>query len=516
MIDATPLFRIYARWRAHRLDKLAVDNTQRHLLLRLVRYAANTRLGKMHNFSNIKTVSDYQRQTPLRDYWSHWNEFWRDSFPLLQDQTWPGLIPYFALTSGTTTGASKYIPHTPKMSVAALRGMRDLLAYHVVNKPQSHLFGGHALMLTGSPDIEFLAPAVRAASVSAIVAKQTPPWFRHRLLPTPELSTIKDWEEKIRRLAPLSLSHDVRSLGGSPNWILVFLDEVQRNRPHSVGLLADWYPRLELIVHGGVNFAPYRRRFQEIMAHSHAETREVYSASEGFFAVADRGDGEGLRLLADRCVFFEFVPVTELNATNPTRHWIADVEPNIDYAVVITTGAGLWAYIVEDTVRFLSRDPPRLIVTGRTSYELSMFGEHLIEEEIAEAVACAAAAIATDIAEFTVIAMLARNGRAGGWHEYIVECDQPVTDAVKIECFCRALDERLCALNDDYRELRGNNISLRPPKVTFASPGSFLAWMKERHQIGGQNKVPRILQSRTLFNDIIHFIEARRSLGDAS
>lgn len=508
MFDPTGLFRTWVGWRHRLKGQRAPAIRQRQLLLALLRRAARTRFGIDHDFAAIRDVTDYQSQVPLRSYSAHWSEYWEQEFPLLQDCTWPGLIPFFAKTSGTTTGTSKYIPYTREMSRGATQGMFSLFAYHVLSRRQSRLFGGSAVVLSGPEELEKLAPGVSAGAVSAITARISRRWLRRRLLPPPEIAAIEDWETKISRLAPLSLDHPIRGLGGSPNWLLIFLDEVARCYPEDPCKLAAWYPELELIVHGGVNFAPYRQRFLDLLESSHAETREVYSASEGFFAVADRGDGEGLALVLDAGVFFEFIPVAEINATEPTRHWIANVEPDIDYAVVVTTAAGLWAYRLEDTVRFLSREPPRLLVTGRTNYVLSLFGEHLIEEEIAEAVSAAGASVGANVLEYAVAAELSRGEQPGGRQSFLIECLPRPEKPEARERFANTLDARLQALNDDYRELRAGDYSLDPPQVRFAPPNGFLSWMKARRALGGQNKVPRIIQDSDLFADLLTFMDA--------
>jgi hypothetical protein len=357
-------------------------------------------------------------------------------------------------------------------------------------------------MLSGPETLQHLAEGVEAGDVSALAAARTPWLVRRRMLPTPELAALPDWEEKIARIARLSRRRRITALGGSPNWLLMYLDAVARGSPGTGGL-ADWYPDLELIVHGGVNFAPYRHRLGALMTGSHAETREVYSASEGFFAVADRGDGEGMRLIPDGEIFYEFVPVEELSTPAPRRYWLATIEEGVEYAVALTSAAGLWAYLLGDTVRFLSTDPPRIVVTGRTSYRLSAFGEHLIEEELADAVASAAQAVGSDVVEYCCTARVAPGGRPGGVHEFIVECTPPPRGVSARQAYAAALDARLAALNDDYRALRARDYNLQPPVVHFAPAGAFARWMKAHRGLGGQNKVPRILHDSRAFDDIL-------------
>lgn len=506
MLDLTPALRLYARYRHQRLQRMAPMDSQLRLLRRLCRRAKDTRFGRDHDFSNIRTVGDYQRRVPLREYADFWSDYWEKQFPVLTDCTWPGTVPSFALTSGTTTGATKYIPYNREMGKHAVRGMLDLFVHHLIWRPESRAFGGKGLMLTGDLHLKEHAPGIHSGAVSAITARRTPRWLRSRILPSRELAEIEDWSEKIALLASAALGEDIRVLGGAPNWLLLLFDRLTGHQTDNPQRLTDLFPDLQLIVHGGVNFAPYRNRFQNLLKGSGAETREAYSASEGFFAVADRGDGEGLRLILDAGIFYEFVPVDELGASAPVRHWIATVEPGIEYALVVTTCAGAWAYLLGDTIRITDINPIRLVVTGRTSYVLSAFGEHLIEEEIARAVSDAAATIGADVSDYTVSPLFGGPDRPGDRHLYIVECTRNVDDETERETFASRLDSSLKRSNADYREQRAGDFGIRMPEVEFAPPGTFAAWMEKRGRIGGQNKVPRIIHDEALREDIRAFV----------
>ena len=488
---------------------MSAVETQQRLLRRLCERATDTRFGRDHQFSDVRSVENYQQRVPVRDYADFWSDYWEKHFPILKNCTWPGTVPSFALTSGTTTGATKYIPYNREIGTCALRGMFDLFTHHLSHRPSSRLFGGKGLMLTGDIQLTELAPGIHSGAVSAITAHRTPGWLRARILPSPEIAGIENWSEKITRLAPAALKEDIRILGGSPNWLLLLSDRMAQFQSETSQRLKDWFPNLELIVHGGVNFAPYRNRFQDLLRGSTAETREAYSASEGFFAVADRGDGEGMRLILDGGIFYEFVPVDELGKPEPVRHWVATVEPETDYALVITTCAGTWSYIVGDTVRIIDTDPIRLIVTGRTSYVLSAFGEHLIEEEIARAIGDAASAIGSDVTDYSVHPLFGDTNNPSGRHYYIVECARPITEAVEADKFTATLDAALQQSNADYLEQRAKDFSIQMPKVEFVHPGTFTAWMQKRGRVGGQHKVPRIIHDDTLFDDLKRFVMER-------
>lgn len=506
MLDATPLLRLYARYRLAALARLRPADAQERQLRRLVTRGERTRFGRDHGFARIRSVADYQSAVPLRHYDDFWTGYWQPAFPLLDDLTWPGRVPYFARSSGTTTGANKFIPVSRAMCRANQRAVLDLLTHHVANRPASRILGGKNFMLGGSTDLTECAPGVLAGDLSGIAAKEVPWWANARYFPPPGLALIADWEEKARRLAARSLAQDIRTFGGTPSWLLVFVDQLRTLRPGVSGQLADYYPNLELLVHGGVNFAPYRRRFEDLLAGSRAETREVYPASEGFIAVADRGPGEGLRLLLDNGLFFEFVPVAELGSPNPTRHWLEIAEIGIDYALVVTSCAGLWSYVIGDTVRFVDLDRPRILVTGRTSYGLSAFGEHLIGEQIENAVASAAAAVGASVDDFTVAPIYPETPGALGRHLYLVEFS-PALSAEGLATFARALDRSLSEASADYADHRAGGFGMGAPEIRPVPSGTFAAWMKSRGKLGGQNKVPRVILDAALFDSLLRFAE---------
>jgi hypothetical protein len=323
--------------------------------------------------------------------------------------------------------------------------------------------------------------------------------------PPREFALLADWKEKIDKVARLSLEESIRAISGTPNWLLILFDKLAELRPSEEPRLRNYYPELDLVVHGGVDFKPYAKRFMELLEGSRAELREVYPASEAFIAIADRGPGEGLRLIVDNGVFFEFVPTQELSATNPTRHWLGNAETSIDYAVVVSTCAGAWAYVLGDTIRFLELDPPRILVTGRTAYVLSAFGEHLINSEIEEAVASAAAVIDANVIDFCVAPSFPERAGHKGRHHYVVEFVGGIPSADQLAAFAAALDARLGELNVDYQQLRKGDYALRAPKIEAIPSGSFAAWMKSRGQLGGQHKVPRIINKAELFRSLRKF-----------
>jgi hypothetical protein len=363
-------------------------------------------------------------------------------------------------------------------------------------------------MLGGSTDLTEVAAGVYTGDLSGIAVKTLPWWAKARYFPPVELALLKNWEEKIAILSERSLSADIRMISGVPSWMLIFFERLRQNVGEKNFRLVDAYPNLEMIVHGGVNFAPYRGQFEKLLDGSHAELREVYPASEGFIAIADRGTGEGLRMNLDIGLFFEFVPLEELGTANPTRHWLQNVEPDVNYALVMTTCAGLWSYVIGDTVRFLERGSPRILITGRTSYYLSAFGEHVIAEELEDSLATAAAESRSIINDFVVTPVFPKTTGELGGHRYFVEFanELPSPRQDFLQLFAGHVDKRLCQRNEDYEAHRAGGFGLRAPEIVPLRPGTFAEWMKRRGKLGGQNKVPRIITQEQLIGDLEAFV----------
>jgi hypothetical protein len=504
MIDATPLLRAYGHYRLGRLARQVPAEVQQQQLLRLVRHAAGTRFGRAHRFDRIASVADFQQSVPLRDYDDFWRDYLAPSFPNVIDAAWPGRIPLFALTSGTTTGGTKYIPVTAEMCRSNRRAALDLLVHHCANRPHSRILSGRNFMLGGSTALNQEAPGIHSGDLSGIAAADVPWWARPYYFPPRDLALIADWERKVEILAERSLHERILSINGTPSWLLLFFERLAALRPQAPRRLASFYPDLEMLVHGGISFAPYRDCFAAWLEGSHAELREVYPASEGFIALADRGPGDGLRMLLDSGLFFEFIPVEELAATAPRRHWIADAQTGVDYALAISSCAGLWAYVLGDVVRLIDRDPPRLLVTGRTSYFLSAYGEHLNGEEIEQAVLEAAGAIGRRVTDFSVGAAPLSRATQQGQHVFVIEFSEGPPDPAALAKFAADTDATLSRRNDDYRAHRTRGQML-PPRVLAVPPGGFAAWMKARGRLGGQNKAPRVINDAALFSALLEF-----------
>ena len=502
MLDPTPLLRLYARRRLATLARQDAAATQWRELRRLLHRARATRFGSAHGFATIGSVADYQQRVKLRRWEEFWAEWWREPFPRLRDATWPGTIPCFANTSGTTGAATKRIPVSRATLRANRRAALDVLTFHIAARPQSRVLAGRNFLLGGSTALETLAPGITAGDLSGIAAADIPFFARARTFPPRDLALIEDWERKIATLATLSLDAHVTSISGTPSWMLLFFEQLGRLRPGA--LLRELYPELELVVHGGIGFTPYRAGFAQWLEGSRAETREVYPASEGFLAIADRGNGEGMRLLLDNGIFYEFVRPEELAAERPERRWIADAETGVEYAIVLTTNAGLWSYVLGDTVTLVSRDPPRVLVSGRVSWSLSVAGEHLIGQELDAAIAEAAASVGGTVADYAAAALSPDLADARGGHLFIVELEGAAPD--RAAGFAAALDTALARLNADYAAHRHGGFGLRDPRVVLVPHGSFAAWMRARGKLGGQNKVPRVIADPALRDSLRAFV----------
>lgn len=505
MRDATALLRRYAARRLRVLDGLDPAAAQERELRRLLARARDTRFGRAHGFADLRSVAAFQRATRLRRWEDFWREFWAEPFPRLDNVTWPGTIPCFANTSGTTGAATKRIPVSRAMLRSNRRAALDVLAFHLACRPTSRVLGGRSFLLGGSTALERLARGITAGDLSGLAAADVPFWARGRTFPPKRLALIDDWERKMALLAPLSLQAEVTSISGTPSWLLLFFELLGRQHPGA--RLRDLYPGLELVVHGGVGFAPYRAAFAAWLEGSRAETREVFPASEGFIAIADRGDGEGMRLELDNGLFYEFVRPAELDRPAPERRWIGDAELGVEYALVLSSNAGLWAYVIGDTVTLTGRHPPRLLVSGRTAWSLSIAGEHLIGQELDAGVAEAARAVGGTVADYAAAALPPDAGDARGGHIFLVELAGAAADAAP--AFAQALDAALARQNADYAAHRGGGFGLRPPRVALVPPGTFAAWMRARKKLGGQNKVPRVIADPALLADL------RRFAGDA-
>lgn len=487
-----------SRLRADALRRSDPVRVQARTLRRLIHRARRTRFGRDHRFDRIDGVESYQSTVPIRTYEALWGEYLRDRYPVFEDLTWPGRIPYLALTSGTTQGANKYIPVSWEMIASNRETARTMVAYHYAANPGARLFGGRMFFLGGSADLHEVAPGIREGDLSGIAAREVSPLLRPFTFPPLELALESDWDRKLARFATLSRSEPITLVGGVPSWLLMLFQRLLAETGKS-SLIEVW-PALEVIVHGGVKFDPYREAFRSIVGSNRVRMLETYACSEGFVGFGDPWT-DHLRLACDNGIFYEFVPAGELDSPRPTRHWLRNVECGVNYALVVSTCAGMWAHIIGDTIRFESTHPPMLTFTGRTRHTLSAFGEHLIGEELEAAIARAAADTGATVREWHVGPVF--DGRPG-YHQYVVEFLAEPGDPVG---FRDRLDADLAVRNADYQAHRSAGVGLPPPALILARPGAFEGWMRRRGKLGGQNKVPRVDNTGALTRDLLRFLD---------
>ena len=468
---------------------------QRRTLAHLLARARDTRFGREHGFAGLSDVAAYQRRVTLRSFEAFRDDYFAD-FPVLRDVAWPGLVRAYANTSGTSGAPTKRIPVSRAMMRSNRAAAWDVLAWHLAAHPHSRILGRPSVLLGGTTAADTLAPGIVAADLSGLVPNAVPAWLRRRLLPPPDISRIGDWREKMARLAPLALQQPIASISGAASWMALFFETMAALRPGA--RLPTLLPDLELLIHGGVGFAPYRERFAQWIDGGDIQTREVYAASEGFVAMADRGDDQGLRLVLDRGLFFEFVRVADLDSANPDRRWIADAELGVEYALVLSSNAGLWSYVIGDTVMLVSKAPARIKITGRTSWMLSVAGEHVIGAELDAAVTEAAAALGRRVIEYAAAPIQPDPSDPRGGHLYVIELDAPCDT----EALGRGIDAALTRLNEDYAAHRGRGFGLRDPHIRLVPHGAFDRWMESRGKLGGQNKVPRVARDSATLDAI--------------
>ncbi len=472
---------------------------QERTLLRLVRAARDTEFGLAHGFHRVRSFDDYRERVPLRDYigFKHWLDAAAAGGA---DVTWPGRAPYWVKTSGTTAG-DKAIPVTAEAFRAHRRGGWDALLMAAERVGGAALLGGPMLFLGGSTA---LAPAPGGALVgdlSGVVVHRLPPGLRGRYSPGEPVASIPDWETRLAGIARLVEGQDLRLLSGMPSWMLVLFERVARDREaagRTLRALGDLWPRLGVFVHGGVSFAPYRAVFEEWMGRA-LEYVEVYPASEGFVGVQTERTG-GLTLMLDYGVVHEFIPVEDVGSVRPRRYTAAEVAVGRSYAIALTTPAGLWSYLLGDTVRFTATDPPRLVITGRTRHYVNAFGENVIVEEVERALLAACRETAAEVAEFTVAPRFPSAGEPRGGHEWLVEFRVGPRDR---EAFVQRLDRELAALNTDYRTKRRGDVGMVAPRLVEVWPGGFHRWLASRGKLGDQHKVPRVTNTRAIADELL-------------
>jgi hypothetical protein len=478
---------------------------QARLLRGLLARARATEWGRRYGFNQALTAAEFARRVPVSTY----EQLYPELEKVLRGQPdvlWPGRPRWFAKSSGTTNARSKYIPVTPEaLQDCHYRAGRDMLALSTYFYPQERLLAGKTLSLGGAHTANAFRPqepASRTGDVSAVIMQQLPWWAEQMRTPPLKLALLDEWEEKIERIAAHVLTQDVRTLAGVPTWMVVLLRRVVAlaGAPD----ITHVWPRLRLFLHGAVAFGPYRELFRQLIPDARMRYLEIYSASEGYFALQDQPDSEDLLLLLDHGIYYEFLPADQWAATDPRPVPLNEVELHRPYALVISTNAGLWRYLVGDTVRFTSLAPYRVRITGRTKHFLNAFGEEVVIENAEAAVAAASRATGAAVRDFTAapIWFAVESASSRGGHEWVVEFAS-TTSSPDLGQFSAVLDATLCELNSDYAAKRHRSLALAPPKLRVVPAGTFEAWLAGQGKLGGQHKVPRLLNSREVLEAVL-------------
>ena len=486
------LIRPFAHLVARRINRMAANAvaSQEKIFQQLLIKARNTDFGLDHNFVEINDYRDYTAAVPIRDY--------EDLKPYIErikqgepDVLWPGKPAYFAKTSGTTSGV-KYIPMSRESTPLHFGTARDALFNYFAQTGNGKWLDGKIIFLSGSPELEEVA-GIPTGRLSGISNHLVPAWLRTNQLPGWRTNCIEDWEEKLERIVDETIDADMRLISGIPPWVQMYYERLLARTGKSA--VRDIFPNYSVFVYGGVNFEPYRAKLEELVG-GRIDTVETYPASEGFIAFQDTfpsTDG-GLLLNADAGMFFEFVPADEIFNENPTRLWLKDVQLGVNYALILNTNAGLWGYNIGDTVQFVSKNPYRLVVSGRVKHFISAFGEHVIGKEVEEALLPVANAAGVRIVEFTVAPQVNPAGGGLPFHEWFIEFDNQPAD---LNAFALDVDARLRAQNIYYDDLVTGNI-LRALVIRPLRRDAFRDYMKAEGKLGGQNKVPRLANDRKI------------------
>jgi GH3 auxin-responsive promoter len=459
---------------------------QKKILKDLVKAARNTDFGKEHHFQDINSYEDFKKSVPIRDY-----ELFKPYIEQIKDGKhnvlWKGQPIYFAKTSGTTSGV-KYIPITRDSISNQINTARNALLCYIA-ETGNHLFtNGKMIFLSGSPELERVA-GIPTGRLSGIVNHHVPSYLRTNQLPTYETNCIEDWESKLDKIIDETSSQDMTLISGIPPWMQMYFDRLTETTGKKA---VDLFPNLTVLVHGGVNFDPYKARLFATIG-KEMDTIETFPASEGFFAFQDTQQEEGLLLNTNSGIFFEFVPAQEIFSENPTRLSLEDVKAGENYALLVNSNAGLWGYNLGDTVKFVSTKPYRLVVTGRVKHFISAFGEHVIGEEVEYSLLKAAEGSSVKITEFTVAPMI-QQGQGKSYHEWFVEFEEAPEDLAQ---FAAKVNDNLRAKNIYYDDLMKGNI-LSPLVIRSLRKNAFIDYMKSIGKLGGQNKVPRLSNDRKL------------------
>jgi hypothetical protein len=472
---------------------------QRNVLQNLVTQAQYTEFGRKYSYSKLFTIKDFKKRVPIHEY--------DDIRPYIlrmmngeENVLWNTPINWFAKSSGTTSSKSKFIPISEEsLKETHFKASKDVLTNYYKNFPESDLLTGKSLVVGGSHQVNAVNEEIQYGDLSAVLMQNTPFWGHWIRTPELSIALLDEWESKIEKLAQTTINENVTSLAGVPTWTIVLIKRILEISGKKT--LKEVWPNLELYIHGGVSFTPYREQLQKLVGAS-INYLEIYNASEGFFAAQNMPDADGMLLFADHGIFYEFMPVEEYGNPNAKTFGLDQVKLHTNYALVISTNGGLWRYLVGDTIQFTSLRPFKIKVTGRLKHYMNAFGEEVIVDNADEAIAIASAKTNAIVSDYTA-APVFFSERENGAHEWLIEFDRLPDN---MDEFITALDGALKSVNSDYEAKRYKNIALRIPLVHVIEKGTFRQWLKQKGKLGGQHKVPRLSNERKLIDEILGMV----------
>lgn len=499
-----PLVNSIASWflkkRFHQIELFLKypNEVQEELLFSLLSKAKDTEIGRSYDFGSIKSYREFAQRVPISKY-EKYQPIIERSRRGESNIFWPSPIRWFAKSSGTTNAKSKFIPVSEEsLEDCHYAASKDLLCMYLSNNEDSQLFTGKSLRLGGSKEL-YREKGTVFGDLSAILIDNMPFWAEFSSTPSNRVSLMSDWELKMDAIIEETKNENVTSLAGVPSWMLVLLNNVLEHTGKN-SLLEVW-PNLEVYFHGGVSFVPYKDQYKSILPCNNFKYYEIYNASEGFFAIQDQNNSSELLLMLDYGIFYEFIPMDSYWTDHQKVLRLDDVEIGVNYAVVITTNAGLWRYRIGDTIRFTSTNPYRIKVSGRTKHHINAFGEELIIENAEDALRKVCSSTSAEIVDYTA-APIFMQGKEKGSHEWLIEFKTPPKN---IKEFNYLLDSTLQELNSDYEAKRMNNMTLNMPTVHVARERLFYDWLKYHNKLGGQHKIPRLSNSRHYLEELLSF-----------
>jgi hypothetical protein len=470
--------------------------TQEAMLYSLLAKAASTEWGKKYGYSSVSSVKEYQERFPVQTY--------EEIIPYVErlrkgetDLLWPGEIKWFAKSSGTTSTKSKFIPMSREsLEDCHYRGAKDILAIYTKHNPDTRIFNGKSLTLGGSHRINQFSNDSLYGDLSAILIENAPSWVDIIRTPRTKIALLEDFGEKLQLITKKCVNENVTNISGVPSWYLVLIKMILAHTGKS-NLLEVW-PNLEVFFHGGISFIPYREQYKELIPGEQMHYMETYNASEGFFGIQDDPEKSDMLLMLDYGIFYEFIPADKLNSGSYPVYTIGEVEKDVNYAIIISTNGGLWRYMMGDTIVFTSLSPYRFRISGRTKHFINVFGEEVIVDNAERALQAACNETGAVISEFTAGPVF-MDTKSKGSHEWIIEFDREPADLAN---FTVILDNTLKSINSDYEAKRHKDLNLVMPVVRPVPKGTFNKWLKEKNKFGGQNKVPRLSNSRQYIEDL--------------